>query len=60
MNDDLLALWTDLRAVFSEEAILQLLLMAGNYLTVAYIANGLRLPLEPNVGRPFPALPRSS
>jgi alkylhydroperoxidase family enzyme len=54
------ALWTDLRAAFSEEAILQLLLMAGNYRTVAYIANGLRLPLEPNVGRPFPALPRSS
>jgi len=52
------ALWTELRAAFSEEAILQLLLMAGSYRTVAYIANGLRLPLEPNVGRPFPA-PRS-
>src|SRR3954469_1613275 len=49
------ALWTDLCAAFSEEAILQLLLMAGNYRTVACLANGLRLPLEPNVGRPFPA-----
>ena len=47
-------LWTDLRAVFSEEAVMQLLLMAGYYRTVATIANGLRLPLEPNVGRPFP------
>ena len=29
--------------------------MAGYYRTVGYLANGLRLPLEPNVGRPFPA-----
>ena len=49
------ALWTDLCAAFSEEAILQLLLMAGNYRTVACLANGLQLPLEPKVGRPFPA-----
>jgi alkylhydroperoxidase family enzyme len=49
------ALWTKLRAAFSEEAVMQLLLMAGYYRTVAYIANGLRLPLEPGVGRPFPA-----
>jgi len=49
------ALWNDLRAAFSDEAILQLLLMAGYYRTVAYLANGLRLPLEPEVGRPFPA-----
>jgi alkylhydroperoxidase family enzyme len=49
------ALWADLCAAFSEQAILQLLLMAGFYRTVACLANGLRLPLEPNVGRPFPA-----
>ena len=49
------ALWADLRAGLTEEAILQLLLMAGHYRTVAYLANGLRLPLEPKVGRPFPA-----
>jgi alkylhydroperoxidase family enzyme len=48
------ALWADLRAAFSEEAILQVLMMAGYYRTVAYVANGLRLPLEPKVGRPFP------
>jgi alkylhydroperoxidase family enzyme len=47
-------LWTELRAAFPEEAILQLLMMAGYYRTVAYLANGLRLPLEPKVGRPFP------
>jgi alkylhydroperoxidase family enzyme len=48
------ALWSKLRAALSEEAVMQLLLMAGHYRTVAYIANGLRLPLEPDVGRPFP------
>jgi alkylhydroperoxidase family enzyme len=47
-------LWTDLRAAFSEEAVIQLLMMAGYYRTVATIANALRLPLEPQVGRPFP------
>jgi alkylhydroperoxidase family enzyme len=48
------ALWAQLRAAFADEAILQLILMAGQYRTVAYLANGLRLPLEPTVGRPFP------
>jgi alkylhydroperoxidase family enzyme len=47
-------LWPELRAAFTEEAILQLVMMAGYYRTVAYIANGVRLPLEPKVGRPFP------
>jgi len=47
-------LWADLRAAFSEEAILQLIMMAGYYRTVSYVANGLRLPLEPNVGLSFP------
>jgi alkylhydroperoxidase family enzyme len=48
-------LWHALRAAFSDEAILELMAMAGYYRTVGYLANGLRLPLEPNVGRPFPA-----
>ncbi|HZD25304.1 MAG TPA: carboxymuconolactone decarboxylase family protein [Alphaproteobacteria bacterium] len=48
------ALWADLRAAFTEEAILQLIMMAGYYRTVAYIANGTRLPLEPKVARSFP------
>ena len=49
------ALWAELDAGFSAEAILQLILMAGQYRTVAYIANAVQLPLEPKVGRPFPA-----
>ena len=48
-------LWRALRAAFSDEAILELMVMAGYYRTVGYLAIGLRLPLEPNVGRPFPA-----
>jgi alkylhydroperoxidase family enzyme len=40
------ALWADLRAAFSEEAILELLLLAGFYRTVSYLTNALRLPPE--------------
>jgi alkylhydroperoxidase family enzyme len=40
------ALWAELRAAFSEEAILELLMLAGFYRTVAYLANTLRLPPE--------------
>jgi alkylhydroperoxidase family enzyme len=40
------ALWTELRAAFSEEAILELLLLAGFYRTVSYLTNALRLPPE--------------
>jgi alkylhydroperoxidase family enzyme len=47
------ALWTGLRAVFKEEAILELLLLAGFYRTVSYLTNALRLPLEPFAAR-FP------
>jgi len=53
-------LWAELSAALSVEAIMQLLMMAGYYRTVACIAYGLRLPLEPDVGRPFPAELRSS
>jgi hypothetical protein len=48
-------LWPELRAAFADEAILELLLLAGYYRTVGYLANGLRLPPEPDVSRPFPA-----
>jgi len=41
------ALWSDLRGQFSEEAVLELILLAGFYRTVSYLANTLRLPLEP-------------
>jgi alkylhydroperoxidase family enzyme len=47
-------LWSGMKTVFSDEAIIQLLLMAGYYRTVCCLANGLRLPLEPVAGRPFP------
>ena len=40
-------LWTDLRAAFSDEAVMQLLLMAGYYRTVGTIANGLRKKVDP-------------
>jgi alkylhydroperoxidase family enzyme len=48
------ALWADVRAAFSEEAILQLILLAGHYRTNAYVSVGLRMPVEPRVTRPFP------
>jgi alkylhydroperoxidase family enzyme len=39
-------LWRDLRAVHSEEALLELLMLAGFYRTVSYLTNALQLPLE--------------
>jgi alkylhydroperoxidase family enzyme len=48
------ALWEKLRAHFSAEAMLELLLLAGFYRTVSYLTNALRLPLEPFAQR-FPA-----
>jgi alkylhydroperoxidase family enzyme len=47
------ALWGELSACFSEEAMLELLLLAGFYRTVSYLTNALRLPLEPYAAR-FP------
>jgi alkylhydroperoxidase family enzyme len=41
------ALWAELRTAFSEEAILELLLLAGFYRTVSYLTNVLNLPPEP-------------
>jgi alkylhydroperoxidase family enzyme len=45
--------WTALTAQHSDEAILELLMLAGTYRTVSYLVNGLRLPLEPGARR-FP------
>jgi alkylhydroperoxidase family enzyme len=45
------ALWTELRAAFSAEAILELLLLAGFYRTVSYLTNALNLPPEPFASR---------
>lgn len=50
LDDDL---WGSLRAGFSEEAILELLMLAGFYRTVSYLTNALSLPLEPDAAR-FP------
>ncbi len=51
VSDDL---WGTLRGGFDDQAILELLLLAGYYRMGSYLANALRLPLEPHVGRPFP------
>jgi alkylhydroperoxidase family enzyme len=47
-------LWEALRASFSENALIELLLLAGFYRTVSYLTNGLRIPLEESGAR-FPA-----
>jgi len=46
--------WSAIRAHFSEEAILEILMLAGLYHMVSYLTNALRLPLE-SFGRRFPA-----
>jgi len=43
VEDDL---WTALRSEFEELQLLELIMLAGFYHTVAYISNGLDLPLE--------------
>jgi alkylhydroperoxidase family enzyme len=48
------ALWAELRSTFSEEALIEVLMLAGFYRTVSYLTNALRLPLEPFAAR-FPA-----
>jgi alkylhydroperoxidase family enzyme len=47
------ALWAELRAHFSEEAMLELLLLAGFYRTVSYLTRALRVLPEPFAAR-FP------
>jgi alkylhydroperoxidase family enzyme len=44
-------LWVELSAQHADEAILELLMLAGFYRTVSYLANGLRLPMEPGMRR---------
>jgi alkylhydroperoxidase family enzyme len=46
-------LWGALRLEYSEEAMLELLLLAGFYRTVSYLCNATRLPLEFDAAR-FP------
>ncbi len=44
-------LWGELAALHSDEAIIELLMLAGFYRTVSYLVNGLKLPLEPGATR---------
>lgn len=46
-------LWALLRDKHSEEALLELLMLAGLYRMVSYLTNALALPLEPDAAR-FP------
>lgn len=46
-------LWIELQKYFAEEAIIELLMLAGFYRTVSYLTNGLRMPLE-EAGARFP------
>ncbi len=46
-------LWTELHAAFSEEAILELLLLNGFYRTISVLTNTLQMPLEDYAAR-FP------
>jgi hypothetical protein len=50
------ALWQALRDRFSAEAVMEMLLLAGFYRTVAYLTNVLRLPPEPFAAQ-FPPRP---
>jgi alkylhydroperoxidase family enzyme len=46
-------LWAELSRHHSDEALLELLMLAGTYRTVSYLVRSLRLPLEPGARR-FP------
>lgn len=47
-------LWEELRSTFADNALMEMLMLAGFYRTVSYLTNALRLPLE-DMGRRFPA-----
>ena len=47
------ALWADVSSALPEPALLELLMVAGFYRTVTYLANATELPLEPFAAR-FP------
>lgn len=47
-------LWARMKIHYSDDAILELLMLAGFYRTVSYLTNALRLPLE-GFARRFPA-----
>jgi alkylhydroperoxidase family enzyme len=47
------ALWSELGREFRDEQLLELIMLAGCYHTVSFLANALRLPAEPYAAR-FP------
>jgi alkylhydroperoxidase family enzyme len=47
------ALWTELSRMFSDTAIIEIVMLAGFYRTVSYLTNALRLPFEHYAAR-FP------
>jgi alkylhydroperoxidase family enzyme len=49
-------LWAELRARFSDEALIEMLMLAGSYRTVSILCNALRLPPEPDAAH-FPPAP---
>ena len=50
------ALWTELKGLFSDEQLVELVQLAGNYRGIAFTLNALRVPLEPSAPR-FPPAP---
>ncbi len=40
--------WADLQAFYDDKKLIELVILAGQYKTVAYYQNALRLPLPPN------------
>ena len=55
------ALWAALRAHFTEEQLVELVALAGFYHLISFVANALRIPLEPFGARlPRPADERRS
>jgi alkylhydroperoxidase family enzyme len=48
------ALWGELIEAFTVEALIEAMMIAGNYRAVAYLTNALRLPLE-TFGKRFPS-----
>lgn len=46
-------LWTSLKTKFSDEALMELVMLAGFYRTVSYLTNAFRMPLESGMAR-FP------
>jgi alkylhydroperoxidase family enzyme len=49
-------LWAELRAIFAEEQLLELLVLAGLYRTISYVVNGTGVALE----RAAPRFPQRS